>query len=54
LPALHYVEFLICLELELARDVAKQDGSSRGSVAKTVAPSTPPVPPELSIVAKRD
>jgi hypothetical protein len=47
-----YVEFLICLEM--ARDVAKEEGNSRGPVAKTVAPSIPPAPPELSVVDKRD
>jgi hypothetical protein len=47
-----YVEFLICLEM--ARDVAKEEGNSRGPVAKTIAPSPPPAPPELNVVDKRD
>ena len=47
-----YVDFLICLEM--ARDVAKKDGGSRGSVAKTIAPSPPPEPPDLNVVDKRD
>ena len=48
-----YVELLICLEM--ARDVINDNnGNSRGSVAKTVAPPTSPAHSELNIVDKRD
>jgi len=48
-----YVELLICLEM--ARDVANENnGNSRGSVAKTVAPPMSPAQPELSVVDKPD